>query len=91
MLIDKSVLTHLTLDQSSLNWGIRLKERKEKLTRRKCRIQHIDIDTDIHVPITHAVFYLLEYPLHADDVDVPCRDHAEAAAHVVADVAVLSD
>ncbi len=56
------------------------------LTRRECRIQDVNVDTDIDSRSTDPVFKLTDNSIHSNAVDVPGCQNLEATTNVIASV-----
>lgn len=60
-------------------------------TWRESRIEHIDIDTNVHHGLAHAVFDLAYDARGAVEIKITRGDDSEAAPNVVPGVALASD
>ncbi len=58
------------------------------LTRCECRIQHVNVDTDVYLRITDPIFELTDDSIHSNSVDVSgCHDF-EATTDIVSQVSI---
>lgn len=62
-----------------------------KLTRSERRVEHVDVNANVHQGVTDARLDPRYQPVGAEPVEVPGRDQREAAARVIPQVAPPPD